>query len=615
MIHNKKWIVFSLGSLCILGIWYYFFSQTSNEIQPNITRWDTVQKKREYKHTYPEPVIKKSYFHGEFIANDSVSIYPRRSAIVKDILVDIGDRVYKWQTLALLQSPWVAWESAAKIQVKNTLLQNTYNTLWEAKKVKQAKIEKIDQQIIQQQEILEKTNANFDAQIQQLWDKNTSSSEYSILESELKNLKYNLNNAKLSKKEILQKWKNNIKQKQDLFSLSLDDIFQKIIVILYIWESSEIDYHTINPYDISDQLWAKNTQLTKQLTSIIRQYQSSKNDIDITQSYKDISQINILLIQVLENTISSVDITQKQIENAIADINTFDSKLLQEFESIQNAQDNYQIDITKQQEKIENLERLIEKKKNQLALSNNKYQTLLSEKSLVTQNIISVIKNLEESKKLLLANEEKMITDIENQISLAQVELQETTLKSWDYQIISDFSGIISQRNISIWENISTSREAFRLTDVDNSLSKKTKKEIKFFVQEDVIDDIQLWNTVIFNPAWAKNKSYTGSIYRISPEIDSKTLSITVQAKVNGNINIPNKATIRVEQENIQDIFKIPSTNIYNKWERTIIYYKKDNGKIGIRDIIIISEDGEYSLITGNITPDLPVITTKIFTK
>jgi hypothetical protein len=45
------------------------------------------------------------------------------------------------------------------------------------------------------------------------------------------------------------------------------------------------------------------------------------------------------------------------------------------------------------------------------------------------------------------------------------------------------------------------------------------------------------------------------------------------------------------------------------------VYYKKDNGKLGIQDIIIISEDGEFSLVSWDFDTSLKVVTTPIFVK
>jgi hypothetical protein len=119
--------------------------------------------------------------------------------------------------------------------------------------------------------------------------------------------------------------------------------------------------------------------------------------------------------------------------------------------------------------------------------------------------------------------------------------------------------------------------EAFRLTDVKTTLSKITKKEVKFLVPESLKENIVMGKEIIFSLGDNESNSYTGSIYRISPEVDEQSLSIIVQAKVNDNISFPNKSTLRVSLETQQELFKVPSSTIYSKQERKIIYYKKDN--------------------------------------
>jgi hypothetical protein len=168
---------------------------------------------------------------------------------------------------------------------------------------------------------------------------------------------------------------------------------------------------------------------------------------------------------------------------------------------------------------------------------------------------------------------------------------------------------------MQIWEKISKNMEVFRLIEVQTTLSKITRKEIKFLVPETLWDNILMWREVKFSIWNKENNSYTGSIYRISPEVDQLTSSIIVQAKVDESISLANQSTLRVSLETQQELFKVPSSTIYSKQERKIIYYKKDNWKLWVRDINIVSNDWEYSLITGNIDENLKVVTTPIFIK
>jgi len=157
--------------------------------------------------------------------------------------------------------------------------------------------------------------------------------------------------------------------------------------------------------------------------------------------------------------------------------------------------------------------------------------------------------------------------------------------------------------------------EAFRLTWVNTTLSRIAKKEVKFYVPENIVKNLDIWKEIVFSLWDNIDSSFTWSIYRISPEIDEKTFSITVQARVNEDIALPNKSTLRVDLKTKEEVFKIPSSSIYNKEERKIMYYKKENWKLWIRDVNIVSDDGEYSLITWSFDDTLKVVTTTKFIK
>ncbi|MDQ7022437.1 MAG: HlyD family efflux transporter periplasmic adaptor subunit [Candidatus Gracilibacteria bacterium] len=288
-------------------------------------------------------------------------------------------------------------------------------------------------------------------------------------------------------------------------------------------------------------------------------------------------------------------------------------------EQYNDAENIYNILIKSQDEKIESIKKNIEKQKEVINLRNSSYNVVnslknekiedlelelekgKSDKSLLIKKLQAELETIKQSKKLLIANENRNITSIKNEIAVAKSNLNNEYIASGDYKIISPFSGVISKRNINIGEKISKNIESFRLTQVENSLSKITKKEIKFFVPESLKDSIDMNKEIIFTVGNNKSKSFTGTIHRISEEIDDNNFSITVQAKVDENIKIPNKSTIRVTIETTKEIFKIPTTAIYNKEERKIIYYKKENGKFDVKDISIISDDGEYSLVSGDL--------------
>ncbi len=658
---KKKWLVISFILLIIVWTTFYFSddlekiiwkNKIQNNKEQNNKKWDnktnTKKEKKVYEHTFAEKVSKENFFKWEFISNDVASVYPRRSALVKDILVDIWDKVVAWTTLAILFEPWIAWEAKSKINIKSTLTKTKTNLLWNIIEVKKAKLAEIDTKINEKWIIINETEKNFDSKISQIKNliKNKTNSEDSSVDNKkqtipveekvLANLEENLKNALSSKTEILNNAKNNITQKKDLLDSKIEEVLYKIIPVFYIANEKEMQYDKINIYDLSDLFWAKNSKIRKELLREIRKFQvkiSQKDNFSTKEKYDEITIINNLLIKTLQNTIVSVNSTEKNIANNINSINMYNTELITIKENYDDSLKNYDILIRKQNEKIGNFEKQIEKQKEIINLKKSsvlvvsswktekidnlefELKKIKTSKSLAISKLKAELETLKKSKKLLEARENQNITSIKNEIAVAKSNLNNEYIKSWDYRIISPFSWIISKRSLEIGEKISANKEVFRITWVKNSLSKITKKEVKFFVPESLKENIKLKKEISFYFWNNKNKSFTWSIYRIAPEIDEKNFSILVQAKVSDKIKLPNKSTINVNLETTELMFKIPSSTVYNKWERKIVYYKKDNWKLWIRDINIISEDWEFSLISGEIDEKLKIVITPIFVK
>ncbi|MDD2871783.1 MAG: HlyD family efflux transporter periplasmic adaptor subunit [Candidatus Gracilibacteria bacterium] len=642
---NKKRIYFIgiMILIIIIGSMVYASNSSTNPIQTQVS--DKKTTKKVYEHTFPEQITKKDFLKGEFVLNDVASIYPRREALVKDILFDIGDEVKVGDTLAILFEAGVSGEADSKINLKNTQVSTKNKLLGDFKNVKEAKIAETDAKIAEKEIIIKETIKNYDIKILQLENliKNKNSSEdssvisfesqVSVEEKNLELLQKNLENALSTNDEKLYESENNIKQKEDLLNSKIEEYFYNIIPIFYLGKNSFIDYEMINTYDISEYLGAKNISYRNDLLGKAIIFQTSRDTLKTIDKYKNLIEINNLLIKVLKNTIISVNITESTISNYISTINSYNSMLLSQKENYDDARNTHNILIRSEDEKIQNLEKqiikqeeIINMKKSSLLVVNTgktekienldfELDKLKLEKSLQIEKLKAELKTLISGKSLLIANEDKGITGMLSEIQVAKADLNREFVSSGDYKIISPFSGVISKRSLKIGEKISPSMEAFRITGVENSLSKITKKEVKFYVPENLKNNLSLNKEISFSLLDNENTSFTGTIYRISPEIDEKTFSIIVQAKVDENVLLPNKSTLKVNLETKESIYKIPSKSIYNKSDKKIMYYKKDNGKLGIKEINIISDDGEYTLITGDFDDTLKVVTTPIFIK
>ncbi|MGB2111188.1 MAG: hypothetical protein ACPHY8_05055 [Patescibacteria group bacterium] len=180
------------------------------------------------------------------------------------------------------------------------------------------------------------------------------------------------------------------------------------------------------------------------------------------------------------------------IQRHISNIDSYTNALIQQKQMLDDAMYKQNVLISEQIEKIQNIELQISQKENEISLLSTQSRSTDAEKSLMVSKIKAEIDTLKASKNLLIANENKSITSIENEIAIAQADLNSEYLKSGDYKIISPFSGIISKRNIEVGAKVSMSAEAFRISGVETSLSKITKKEIKFYIPEDVKENVEM---------------------------------------------------------------------------------------------------------------------------
>ena len=595
-----------------------------------------------YEHIFPEQVTKNDFFQGMFIQNDVAGIYPRREALVKDILVDIGDTVKEGQTLAVLFEPGVSGQAGSNIGLKSTMLNSSSKILADTKNISNARILEYDAKIQEAQanikekeSILEQTKLNLDSKISQVKNsydtsvdtlKNTLTLEEKVLDT----LQRNLEEAKKTKTQKIIEANDNIQQKESLLNTKIQEVFTLLVPLMYIGEEQEVSYDNIRKSDFSYLFSAKNTTVLNNLISDISTFQWLWTWWDTLTRYDAINKLNNNLILALENTIISIDTPESLVNNYIAKARSYSSILISQKEIYQDAKSNVWVLEQIENEKISQIENKIAEQESKIQLiksnniliaTDNSVQLSESDKKLRIESLNSEIailnaglKTLQEWRSVLVANENKQITSASNSVAIARADLNKEYVASGDYKIISPFSWVISKRDVEIWAMLSPMNEAFRVAQVDNSLSRITKQEVKFFVPENLQNQIELGQEVYFSTA-NESQSFVGTVYRISPEIDPDTRSITVQAKVDDSIELSNKSSIRVALKSETLSYRIPTSSIYNKDERKIVYYKKDNGKLWVQDITILSDDGEYSLISWDFDATLKVVTTPIFVK
>ncbi|HRI36731.1 MAG TPA: efflux RND transporter periplasmic adaptor subunit [bacterium] len=597
-----------------------------------------------YEHAFPERLSKKDFFTGEYRSNAIATVTTRREGVIRDVLVDVGDSVQAGQVLATLLAPGVDKESEAKVREIDTTINAKSAILQETRSLSDARIAEQMQKIREKEATLGRTRENYAIRLQQIVsliedtgineDRSLSrtAQDTEVERSNLAVLKSNLEQARFARDAKLAERDTDISQQKRLLDNALDESLRTITPFVYIGNLSGLDYDHIDP-DTARYLGNRNTDIRNTFFNLWASYTKDRPFLDPDSSAERFIVLTRSLVDALKNTVTSSSITSGEIQSAVASVNT-------EIETTLTMQDRYHDAISArdsleatESEKIRNIEVAIEKQQAVITLKEQtesasasgrdktitnlklEREKLESEETLQLEKLEEEIKTLRSGLETLRVSETKNIVSLESEIRMARATRDSVSVQAEDLSIVAPFSGVISARGVNPGDMISPSMDAFKLTDVDTTLRRISGSEVYFLVPELFQSDIEDGAIVRMytpnNPA----TSWTGSVYRRSQEIDSQTRTFSAQASINTPVSLAHGTTVRVELETLENQFRIPSSAIYERDGRIIVYYQKDNGKLGVRDVNLVSEDSEFSVVSGDINETLPVITTPIFVK
>ncbi len=167
-----------------------------------------------------------------------------------------------------------------------------------------------------------------------------------------------------------------------------------------------------------------------------------------------------------------------------------------------------------------------------------------------TQNFILTEKQAKntqigENKKIEAENSIEAIgIDLEIQNKRTEIEKLQGQI-GWGTNVYAPFTGIISQRYISIGSSVNPSTPLFRLVGT-------YKRFVRFSVSEDKYAFLTKGRKISFASHFSPTEKFTGKIARISPSIDEKTSTILVEAEIDldqDQSRILTNMNVRVEVE------------------------------------------------------------------
>ena len=571
----------SAAVLLVISVSGVVYAAMQNSTPPTLTQ--TGQEKSASEESATLTTIQPSLVSGSssvillgsVLSHETANIYPRRDGIVEDVYVDIGDSVKKGQIVAILLPKGVEGQSVAMIAEK------------QARKAQAETDRSTTKQV---------ANETLISNRQKINEKET---ELLIAERE--------------QESIIQKFTEseaNVSQMQEQTFTAVQNARQLIEWITL--GSNSRSSVTIDDKDIMNILGIQDSSNTARY-DIVYQFNtlySAEQEYLNTANSKKATMIDSLLPLAL---------------NALGTTNT----LLQYTPTQPSANGISQLShqqLTDRLNKVVSAQDMIYKAKEKLEDARNSFQTLVaSEPDLYrayrSGNYDSVQSNkvrmLEEQIRtannnlaLTEANQEQMVEMKKRQVDIAAAMLQSEYAQSGHRQIQSPFTGIISKRFVDVGQIVMPSMPAFELTNVPTSLAKKAKAEIQFGLPENLLSAIEVGDRVTFFLQTDESKQFTAEVTRKSPQVDMTTRTVTVQAKVPDDLNLPHQASVRIRLvDEKKPVFRLPSSAVKRAKDQNYIWVLDTKLQKPMKHLVsVIAEDGEFAELTGDITVNSKVI-------
>lgn len=590
--------LFFIGSLANM-----IFASSDKEAQ----RTPVKAQKKEYITVTPKKLNDdKKILIGKVLSHESASIYPRRSGIVEDILVDIGDTVRKGQVLAYLLPEGVENESALEIQTQKNMMLQAQDNYKNTESVSQERIKNLEKKLEEERVKLERLKAdNYEGEVNN--DNLRLQKEQLVLEHEQLNLLEVEYSKMLDAQKInTNKVANEIVQAENNYETALDNALQ---VTLNVLGGS----HT--PYGIP---FGPNLR-TDMLPTILGVFNTSvrNKSVDITNQYiiefNNINNANINYneLHVLANEMLTTiqELLRASGNGEGIDLHMLSSSVISAQERLYKAQEKYEdaydgyssIQNNDEQKLAVQIEKINKQKAAIEILESNwkKNATEIESKILINEAGIARLKQEIEYEKSKL---KKDIDASKNQYNIAKSNYYKTATKKGHTQITAPFNGTIARRNINVGELAAVTTASFDLVDVETTLSKQSKNEIQFGLPEDLQTVITIGDEISFYLPEDELTMYKAEITRMSPQIDEALHTITVQAKLPDDLTLAHHTSVQAEIiTGKKDSLQIDSSVLKREDDKNYVWVQKSEDTIEKVFVDVIEEDGEFAEITGHL--------------
>lgn len=586
---NSKKLLLIVCILLLIWLWaYYVFGIWNNtpkttEIPEKSEKISTKTEEQKPSYTTVSPTLLDEWqsltLIGTVLSNEFATVYARRSGIIKDLYIDIWDTVKENQTIGELLPPGDVGQSSANIYEKQV-------------KVKEAEanlefIQKVSEQMIDKS-VLAKDLQEIDG--------DTASAEMiKKINIDIESSERELSKLTSKHKEQLKKIQDDLTQKQEQSLVLVESTLQTLEHIL-LWD----DHTTTNIWtdDIRRTLGVRNTSTRNQALTTYRQLSLiyERNEYESISSLLEKSyDVLSSFLTMIETSTTSSDLTQSMLEEFTQILLTKQTKNLGMKEILQDLENLYTTTKAQQAQESVMLENMI-----------SKWKAMLGEK---TAMLGTALEKAEQQVDLVTAEQDLKVQQAKNKLDIAKATLGKEYASSGNEKIVTPFGGTVSKRMVQVGDMVSMGMPLYELIDVPTSLSKTAKREIQFGLPEEYIGLVQEWDIIYFSTAQNDIKTYSWTIHRMSPQVDQMSKTVTVQATLPNEVNLPHNSRVNIILEMIEQIaYQVPSSTIMYTDGNAFLPILNEGDEVELLPVSVLAEDGEFADIQWEVDKDMKII-------
>lgn len=573
--------------LLVAGWWWYFLAPTERAPSsvPAVSSTSQLEDKEPtLRTTQPEQVDEGHSLTliGSVVSNEFATIYARRSGIIKDLYVDIGDQIDENQTIGELLPPGDIGQSSANIYEKQVRVQEAQQQLDYLQQVADQKI----------------SAATLDSNLQSLAGGTSSAEMISKIETDIANKQRELEQLHKTQAQQLLSIEDDIDQAQQQAAIQVTATVEMLEHIM-LWDEHNVTQ--VSSDDLRKGLWVKNTRTR---TAALDSYRTLRRDIDQTPPDEQ--------YQLVTTAESGIEAFLAMI-NASAASSQLSQEMLEAFTDRLLVKQQLVLSTDQRLEDLSNLYLTTQETQQQQRISlENTISTLEATLAQTRAGLQDSKQKSDQQLDLTIAEQQLRVQQAKNALEIAKANLSKEVVTSGNEKIVSPFAGTISKRMVQVGDVVSMGMPLYEMVDVPTSLAKSTPKEIKFGLPEEYLGLLQIGDQIEFAGAQNDTTRRTGLVDRISPQVDQMTKTVTVQVAIAKELPLPHNSRVNVLLPMIrQQTYQVPTaTLIYqNEGSYLPVLIDEKTEQVELIEVTVLADDGEFADIQWDIDTETDIVT------